>query len=295
MKITFRQLDAFRTVVSTGTVTEAANVLGISQPAASRLIADFESEVGFPLFRRSGRMLEPTEEARLLVGEIRQAISGMEHIKDAANAISQYSHARLRLITTPTYSTLIAPKLIRDFAHHHANAQIQLEVETADDTVEWMVSNGYDFGIISGKTTNPSLNSLKIWDEAAVCIMKPDHPLASSKEISAQDLANEAYVSYRSSSRFRMAIDAVFKTEGIHRKTQYEARTTDAICQMVANGLGVAIVGSTQVEPNSMQQCAAVPFTPTIPFTASLIWSQRKPLSAVAETFLKIAQNAVSD
>jgi len=84
MKITFRQVDAFQTVVSTGTVTEAAVVLGISQPAVSRLISDLETEVGFQLFRRSGRVLAPTDEARLLVQEVRQAVSGMEYIKESA-------------------------------------------------------------------------------------------------------------------------------------------------------------------------------------------------------------------
>ena len=77
MNITFRQIDAFRIVVSMGSVTEAAKVLGISQPAVSRLIADLETEVGFQLFRRSGRVLVPTDEARLLVAEVRQAVSGM--------------------------------------------------------------------------------------------------------------------------------------------------------------------------------------------------------------------------
>ena len=70
MKITFRQIDAFRTVVSTGTVTETAQMLGISQPAVSRLISDFEAEIGFKLFTRSGRNLKPTVEARLLVDEV---------------------------------------------------------------------------------------------------------------------------------------------------------------------------------------------------------------------------------
>ena len=77
MNITFRQIDAFRTVVSTGTVTTSAQMLGISQPAVSRLISDLEKEVGFRLFVRSGRNLKPTLEARLLVDEVRRALSGL--------------------------------------------------------------------------------------------------------------------------------------------------------------------------------------------------------------------------
>ena len=119
MKITFRQVDAFRIVVTTGTVTEAAEMLGISQPAVSRLISDFEAEVGFQLFGRSGRVLVPTDEARLLVNEVRQAVSGMEHIKRSATAIARFAHARLNLVTTPALSTQFAPDLVGQFAARH--------------------------------------------------------------------------------------------------------------------------------------------------------------------------------
>ena len=117
MKITFRQIDAFKTVVQSGTVTETARMLGISQPAVSRLIADLESQVGFKLFARSGRNLKATPEALLLVEEVRRALSGLEQIKHTATAIKNFKDAQLRLISTPAFSTLIAPQLIQKFAH----------------------------------------------------------------------------------------------------------------------------------------------------------------------------------
>ena len=70
MKITFRQIDAFQTLINSGTVTKAATLLGISQPAVSRLISGLEKSLGFTLFRRCGRKLEPTLEARLLAEEV---------------------------------------------------------------------------------------------------------------------------------------------------------------------------------------------------------------------------------
>ena len=103
MKITFRQIDAFKTVVQTGTVTESARMLGISQPAVSRLISDLESEIGFKLFARSGRNLKATPEALLLVEEVRRALSGLEQIKLTASAIKRFKPAQLRLISTPAF------------------------------------------------------------------------------------------------------------------------------------------------------------------------------------------------
>lgn len=158
MKITFRQVDAFRTVVSTGTVTRAADMLGVSQPAISRLISDLETEVGFQLFQRAGRVLVPTQEARLLVKEVRQTVSGMEHIKESAAAIASFGHARLNLVTTPAFATQLAPDLISRFCTTRPKAMARLEIETNDDSIEWMVSQNFDFGITARDTTNRRLN-----------------------------------------------------------------------------------------------------------------------------------------
>jgi DNA-binding transcriptional LysR family regulator len=293
MKITFRQIDAFRTVVSTGTVTEAAAVLGISQPAVSRLISDLEEEVGFRLFNRVGRMLAPTEEARLLVGEVRQAISGMEHIKEAAAAIGRFGHARLTLVTTPTFATQLAPDLIARFAKERPEAMARMEIEANDDAVEWLVSQNSDFGITASEPMNPTFDSLVLKNEDVYCILPKHHSLTGRALIHAHDLRNESFISYISTSRFRFEIDRFFAAKGVERRMRYDTRTTDAICRLVARGLGVAVVGSSESYLKSIPDCVAVPFAAPLTFRSVLFWSKNRALSVVAGEFLEIAQNSV--
>ncbi|WP_170765083.1 LysR substrate-binding domain-containing protein [Ruegeria lacuscaerulensis] len=294
MKITFRQVDAFRTVVSTGTVTEAAEMLGISQPAVSRLLSDLEGEVGFALFQRSGRVLVPTDEARLLVQEVRQAVSGMEHIKQAVTAIGKFGHARLSLVTTPAFASQLAPDLIGTFATTCPDAMARLEFEANDDTVEWMVSQNYDFGITSSVPSNPSFDSLIIWDDDVYCVLPEGHPLADKPIIQARDLADESFISYMSSSRFRFEVDRFFEAKSISRSMKYETRTTDGICRLVARGLGVSIVGSSKGYLETIPGCVALPFAAPLNFKAVLFWSKNEPLSAVAQMFLDIARGSLS-
>ena len=294
MKITFRQVDAFRIVVSTGTVTEAAVMLGISQPAVSRLISDFETAVDFQLFNRVGRVLEPTEEARLLVEEVRQAVSGMEHIKGVAKEIKQFGHARLMLATTPTFATLIAPDLIGQLAQLSPCAMVKLEIGSADDSIEWMVAQSYDFGITTSETVNPSFDSLIITNEDVYCVVPFGHPLAKNTQICAEELAGESFVSYVSTSRFRYKIDQFFASKKIDRRLQYETSTTEAICRLVGQGLGVSVVGSSHEYLSKIPDCVALPFESPINFRAVLIWSKRRPLSAIGQDFLNLAKESVS-
>jgi len=294
MKITFRQIDAFRAVVSTGTVTESAQMLGISQPGVSRLISDLESGIGFKLFTRSGRNLQPTLEARLLVEEVRRALSGLERIKEAARAIQQFKHAQLRLITTPAFATVLTPRLIRAFAERRPEVMISLEIQSSDDTVEWMVSQNHDFGIAPPTGKNPVIMNRPLVTSEAVCILPPKHRLAGKRKITPEDLAGESFISYLADSIFRFEVDAIFRKAGIERRLQYEARTTDAICRLVAEGLGVSIVGSIHGERDGSPGYSAAPFVPGIPFGAALIWSRRKTISAVAEDFLSMIETDFS-
>src|SRR5687767_3438858 len=99
MALTLRQIDAFRAVMLTGTATEAAQVLGVSQPAISRLVSDFEAELGFKLFDRVGRRVVPTAEAQILIEEVKRVLIGLDQIKETAEKISKFRYSRLRLIS----------------------------------------------------------------------------------------------------------------------------------------------------------------------------------------------------
>jgi DNA-binding transcriptional LysR family regulator len=294
MNITFRQVDAFRTVVSMGSVTNAAQVLGISQPAVSRLISDMETEVGFQLFRRSGRALEPTGEARLLEQEIRQAVSGLEHIKDSAIAIARFGHARLKIVTTPSFSNQLLPDLLGLFCKARPNSMARMEIEANDDSVEWMVSQNYDFGITASNNPNPSFERLKIKDENVSCLLPKGHRLADRPLIYARDLAGECFISYMPASRFRFETDQYFEAEKIDRQMQYETRTTDAICRLVARNLGVSVVGASVAHLNTMPGCVALPFVGPISYRAYLFWSKSAALSAIAQDFLEIVKTSIS-
>lgn len=290
MKITFRQVDAFRTVMQAGTVTEAARMLGVSQPAVSRLILDLEEQVGFKLFRRSGRSLTPTEEARLLADEVRRALSGLERIKDTAAAIRSFRHARLSLITNPTFSNMIAPDLIRRFSIRHPEASVALEVQASDDTVEWLVTQEFDFGIVPGQIDTPHLNALPLVDQASVCVVPEGHRLAARDRVGPTDMEGECFVSYWPGSRFRFVIDEMFRAAGVERRLQYEARTTDAVRRLVAAGLGVSVIGTIDAPTQSLPGCKTIDFAPVVPFSAKLIWSGQRQPSAIAQAFLHMIE-----
>ena len=86
-RMKLRQLEAFRAVMLCATVTRASEMLHISQPATTRLLADLEISLGFALFKREKKRLHPTAEAQALFEEVQRSLLGMDRIARAADEI----------------------------------------------------------------------------------------------------------------------------------------------------------------------------------------------------------------
>jgi len=202
--------------------------------------------------------------------------------------------AQLRLISTPAFSTLIAPTLIRKFADRQPEAMVSLEVQSTDLAIEWMVSQNIDFGIAPATLVNPATRSHPLSEARSICVFPHGHRLEGKKSVKPQDLEGESFVSYLPDSQFRFEVDQIFTRAKVKRRLQYEARTTDAIARLVAQGLGVSIIVSMEGLPGVAKDYSSAPFTPEIPFNGALIWSQQRTMSAVARDFLKMVETEFS-
>ena len=291
MKITLRQIDAFQTLIASGTVTKTASILGTSQPAVSRLLSDLEKTVGFKLFKRSGRTLEPTFEARLFFEEVAKSMSGLQRIEQAAQNIRDFNHVQLRLVSTPSFAPTLAPLLIKKFSKRHPNVNVCLDVQSDDERIEWMVLENQSFGLAVSTGSNRNIAAHNLISTEAVCLLPASHHLADRKNISPEDLAGENFVSYLEGSIFKADIDKAFNKAKVQRLTRYEGKTTGAIIGMVGAGLGVSIIDSGFGSGSFDQRCAAVPFTPSIPYTAELLWSTQRGLSAIQNEFLEMVRD----
>ncbi|GAB7212463.1 hypothetical protein OS31_39730 [Dickeya oryzae] len=110
-RINLRQVEAFHKVILTGGITQAANIMNITQPAVSRLIKDFEYAVKLKLFDRDGRGLEPREEALKLFREIERLYLGLDHILRVADDIRHAKGSVLRIGAVSALANLCTERI----------------------------------------------------------------------------------------------------------------------------------------------------------------------------------------
>ena len=210
-----RQIDAFRAVMESGTVSRAAKRLSVSQPAVSKLIQNFEQAIGLVLFDRTRGRLSPTAEATMLFEEVERLFGGLSSIKTFAEEIRTLHHGSLRIGVMPALSTGFIQEVVADFVRDYPQAQISIHARSSLKLVDWLVAGHLDIGVTSHPVEHPELMQISICRRQLVCILPLGHPLAKRRKLRPVDLSGERFISFTRDSHVRQALDQIFAAGGV--------------------------------------------------------------------------------
>jgi DNA-binding transcriptional LysR family regulator len=286
MMITPRQLEAFAAVMERGTVTAAAERLGVSQPAVSKILAGLELEIGYPLFTRIKRRLAPTSEAQLLAGEVGRLYRGLERVSEVAREIRDRQVGDLHIYSTPALGRTVLPDVLAGFIKRHAKAHVIFHVRSSTYVNQKMVDQQLDLGFSMMPFEHPAMVSEKLSRAPAVCVLPADHRLARRKVIRPGDLRGERFLSFPLDGRMRHLIDAVFEQERIDRRSQIDVYSSAEACALAARGVGVSIVEPFTARDYRGEGIAIVPFEPRIRYLFRAMRPRHRKPSRLADAFL---------
>lgn len=284
--ITSRQLEAFRAIMEHGTVTAAAERLGVSQPAVSKILAGLEHEIGYPLFTRIKRRLAPTSEARLLAAEVTRLYHSLDRISEMAREIRDRQVGDLHVYSTPALGRTVLPDVMAGFVKRHAKAHIVFHVRSSTYINQKMVDQQIDLGFSMMPFEHPSMVTEELSRAAAVCVLPAGHRLARRKLIRPADLRGERFLSFPLDGRMRHLIDAAFEQERIERGLQIDVYSSADACALAARGLGVSIVEPFTARDYERDGIAVVPFEPRIRYLFRAMRPRFRKPSRLADAFL---------
>ena len=261
-----RQIEAFRAVMELGTVTKAAAFMHISQPAVSRLLAYLESDCGFALFVRQSGRLVPTPEAKAFHGEMRRVFAGLADLKQIASDIAALRYGDITVSTYPGFALRLLPMVIRPFLQEHDGTRIRIETRNSRDVLESIAGGHADLGVSAYALDHPGIRRLHRYRTKSVCLLPPGHRLAEKRHIDAADLRAEKFISLGSEDRSRQPVDHVYDALGIQRQIVVEAHLAETVCNLVAGGIGVAVLDESSILSHAADDLIVRPFEPAIWF-----------------------------
>ncbi len=240
-RLNLRQIEAFKAVIEHGTVSAAAAMLHISQPAMSKLIAHLEADAALRLFDRAKGRLMPTEQGMRLYAEVDRIFSGVQQVENAVDAIHRQAQGRLAIGVMPALSGAFVQRVVTAFLQIHPGTYCVIESRSSQWIMESLVHRKLDVGFVNVQAGNPYVAAEPLMDHPSVCIMPRGHPLTAKRVIRPRDLADVPFVSFDPEGVTGQRIGAMLAEHGIRPNITLVANVSLTLCEFVASGAGVAL------------------------------------------------------
>lgn len=243
MQITLRQLEIFTAICQEGTITRAANRIGLSQAATSQALAELENQLQRRLFDRNGRRLkENAAGSELLPG----AIEVLDRVRDLERGAGSPSFD-IRLCASLTVGNYMLPSFIGRFARRHPSARFQMEVGNTEHVVASVRQFESDAGWIEGLTRDPQLQSFPWREDRLAIIAAPHHPLAGRRATPAA-LANASWVLREKGSGTREVFEEAIAGKFRLLHVPVELGGIGAVKRAVIAGVGLSCISRSTIE-----------------------------------------------
>ncbi len=286
-----RQMEAFRAVMLTGSVTQAAKQLFKTQPAISMMLNTLEEELGFSLFERQKKRLYPTPEANYLYNEVEAIFSRINDVHQTVQDIQNKQYGFLRIGCMPGPSTFFVPELLADFLEEHPKVRASLQTRTSDEVAKWVASNQYDVGLAEVGTGHQNLNKTDLFKLPCICALPVGHPLTKEEVITPALLDNEPMITLHPDHMTYHDLSQLFENSGYRMNVRLQTRFFIPALQFVEKKLGVSVMDPITVRSycnySSPGKIIFRKFEPTLWFKFGIIYPADTPQSIITTSFTK--------
>ncbi|WP_426435950.1 LysR substrate-binding domain-containing protein [Bradyrhizobium genosp. P] len=292
-RINPRQVEAFRAMMQTGSVTEAAKLMAVTQPAVSRLLRDFQALLKMELFERRGAGLVPSAAAMALYTEVERSFVGLDRITAAAEEIRGRRTGTLRIAALPALSNGYLPRLAGHFLKERPNLNLAFFGVISPIVVDWVLNNQCDLGFAEVPIAHSGLPSLRLPAPARVAVLPDGHRLAAKQVLEPRDFEGETFVSLSAGTTGRHLIDQAFNRDDVRRVLRVETHLSEIMCGMVSSGLGVAICDPFTAQEFATRGVVVRRFVPRIDFEFAAVFPAQRSPSPVALDLVESVRQAL--
>lgn len=296
--LNLRQLEAFRATMRSGSITEAAEIMHISQPSVSRLIADIERSVGFPLFLRSGRGLAPTPEANIFYKGVEGMFVGVERLQELADSIRTTSSGIISIGTIQSIAAFELPRAVNQLYQRYDDIRFMIHARNTPGILDAVQMNQFDLGIVGQQPPYQGVETLFQTAAPYVCLMPEEHPLVGHPgPVDLEELTNkEAFVTFGGAFPDNMMSISSELSKKMQRSSRLSAPNMPVAASLVRETGVLAII-----DPFSAEQAVNMggvvfrPIAQDLKYYVSVVTSGRERLSRHAIELSEVLAKQLTD
>ena len=245
-----RQLAAFCTVVEKSSFSQAAEKLGVTQPAVSLQVRALEERLGQTLLDRSGRRVEPTEAGLRLYRSAQRMLALEEQLYDEVAAESGELQGTLAIGASTGPGAHLVPLLLCEFQRDHPELHVALSIWDTQTVSEKVAQREIELGVVGALRRNRSLKFEPLVRDEIVLAVPPGHRAAGGT-VSVDDLREETVIAMQEGAGVRQVVDEELRRAGLRLRElepKLELGLQESVKSAVAAGFGVTFISRTAIE-----------------------------------------------
>jgi DNA-binding transcriptional LysR family regulator len=294
-----RQLAAFCAVVDRRSFSQAAERLGVTQPAVSLQVRSLEARLGTQLLDRSGRRVEPTEAGERLYRRARRILQLEEQLlDDLAGADGETLTGTLALGASTGPGAHLVPLLLCEFQLEHPDLRVALSIWDTQAVIERVAERTVELGVVGAARRHRSLAFEPLGSDQIVLAVPPGHPAAGG-ELSVEDLRAETLVVMQEGAGVRQVVEEELRRAGLRLRgleSKLELGLQESVKSAVAAGYGVTFISRTAIEGELAAGTLAAARVEGLEPSRQLyvVRAKGRPLTRAADAFLAFARERVA-
>jgi DNA-binding transcriptional LysR family regulator len=281
-----RHIEVFHAVYSCGSVTRAAEILNVSQPSVSKVLAHAEQQLGYDLFDRVRGKLVPTPEAQKLfrhVDHVNESVDRLRHVAENLRAVKK---GKIRIGATPAFGIDLLPGAIASFRENNRNVLFNVETLHLEELRAALLESRLDIGLAFDPESYPGIISESLGKGRFVVLAPPGTLAQGGRPVGIADLAGLPFVKLDRRGPLGRLLSAHIDSGGIQLQTVAYAETYHVAKALVAHGMGVTICDEITARSSGHERVEIHGLEPLLEFRISAIHTDQAPLSLIGRAFL---------
>ena len=243
-----RQLQAFELLCSTGSFTETAKQLFLTQSAVSHSMRSLEDECGSRLFRRQGKKVSLTEAGDRLLLFARPFLNEMEKVRQELDGFEKFGAGRIRLGASGQACRFLLPPMLSQFKREHPVCRFEVKCEDTPRCLEMLALGEIDLAITLQPMWENEIEFAPCFTDELRVVVSKDHRWAEEGRVDWTDTGSENFILYnRGSYTFRI-LNEFLTREGVRLSTFMEISSSEASKELIKVGMGVGLLADWAVD-----------------------------------------------
>lgn len=290
-----RQIEVFHAVYSSGSMTNAAAMLNVSQPSVSKVLAHAEQQLGFNLFERNKGKLVPTPEADQLFKHVTDVYHKIDRLRHVAANLRDANVGRIRIASTPAFGVELLPKAIASFRDELPEMVFEIETLHLDEINNALLESRVDIGLAFDPIAHPSIEQRRLANSKFVVIAPLDTDFDGAAKLNVNDLQGHPFIGLNNRGPLGRLLSTYLSTSDVDLDVVAWTETYHVAKALVVCGTGIAIADEITARSSTGGEVQILPLEPTLEFDIKALHLASAPLSIAANNFISHLQTSISE